>query len=253
MPVRSPDSRQRVGNNATTKPHRLLSALALPTVAALALTLTASGAAMATSPRTKSVTVGHNALSPALGAAQPAAVDLDVMGARGLKAGEHNLAADRATAAARAARSAERMRIAALVAKVMRLAQTHGWQLPVKGYVLTSGFGPRAGGFHAGEDFAVPVGTNLTSMSTGTVDFAGQESGFGNIVKICYWDGTISYYGHMSAISVNVGERVGAGEAVGKSGNTGDSTGPHMHLEIHPNGGAAVDPLPWLADHNVSP
>jgi murein DD-endopeptidase MepM/ murein hydrolase activator NlpD len=236
--LRSPDSRHRVGHNATTEPRRLLATLTLPTVAALALTLTASSAAMATSPKTKSATVGQSAAVPA--AAQPAAV-------------EHNLAVVRATAAARAARSAERVRIAALVAKVARAAQTHRWQLPVRGYVLSSGFGPRWGGFHAGEDFAVPIGTKLTSMSTGTVDFAGQESGFGNLVKICYWDGTISYYGHMSVISVNVGERVGPGEAIGQSGNTGDSTGPHMHLEIHPKGGEAVDPLPWLADHNIAP
>jgi murein DD-endopeptidase MepM/ murein hydrolase activator NlpD len=234
----SPVSRHRVGHNATTEPRRLLATLALPTVAALALTLTGSSAAMATSPKTKSVTLGQSASAPA--AAQPAAV-------------EHNLAEVRATAAVRAARSDERIRIAALVAKVARAAQTHGWRLPVKGYVLTSGFGPRWGGFHAGEDFAVPIGTNLTSMSTGTVDFAGQESGFGNIVKIRYWDGTISYYGHMSVISVSVGESVGTGEVVGLSGNTGDSTGPHMHLEIHPAGGAAVDPLPWLADHNIAP
>jgi len=57
----------------------------------------------------------------------------------------------------------------------------------------------------------------------------------------------------MSSISVNVGESVAAGQVVGQSGNTGHSTGPHLHLEIHPNGGQAVDPLPWLAAHGIAP
>ena len=72
-----------------------------------------------------------------------------------------------------------------------------------------------------------------------------------NIGLIRYWDGTVSYYAHMSTVSVNTGENVGPGEVVGQSGNSGHSTGPHLHLEIHPNGGAAIDPLPWLANHNV--
>jgi len=99
----------------------------------------------------------------------------------------------------------------------------------------------------------VDVGTPLAAMSSGTVVFAGEESGFGNLVKIRYWDGTISFYGHMSVISVNVGESVNPGKIVGESGNTGHSTGPHLHLEIHPDGGEAIDPLPWLADHHISP
>ena len=88
-------------------------------------------------------------------------------------------------------------------------------------------------------------------MSTGTVVFAGEQSGFGNLVQIRYWDGTISYFAHMSRISASTGQRVTPGQVVGQSGNTGHSTGPHLHLEIHPEGGAAVDPLPWLAARNI--
>ena len=90
-------------------------------------------------------------------------------------------------------------------------------------------------------------------MSKGTVDFAGVESGYGNIVKIRYWDGTVSYFGHMSRISVNTGQSLEAGQSVGAVGNTGQSTGPHLHLEVHPNGGEAVNPQGWLADHNIAP
>jgi hypothetical protein len=145
VPRRSSHARHPVGHNAPTKPRRLMASLALPTVAALALTLTASGAAMATSPKSTSVTVGHNAA--AVTVPQAAAVELDAIRTRGIKTAEHNLDVARAAAAARAARSAERVKLVALVSQVARAAQAHGWQLPVKGYVLTSGFGPRGGAF----------------------------------------------------------------------------------------------------------
>jgi murein DD-endopeptidase MepM/ murein hydrolase activator NlpD len=71
-------------------------------------------------------------------------------------------------------------------------------------------------------------------------------------VQIRYWDGTISYFGHMSTISVSVGQAVKPAEIVGQSGNTGHCTGPHLHLELHPSGGQAVDPLPWLTAHHIA-
>jgi murein DD-endopeptidase MepM/ murein hydrolase activator NlpD len=249
-----------------------MAGLALPTAAAVALMFTATGAAMATSPKTQSVTFSQNATavttaqpSPVNPAAHPAPVDPAVIRAQRAKAIQHTLAVVRADVAAKANRSAlvaagvarsnQRKALAARAqqAQQAQQAQAHGWRLPVKNYVLTSGFGFRWGRLHAGEDFAVPIGTDLAAMSTGTVDFAGPESGFGNLVRVRYWDGTISYFGHMSSISVNVGESVAAGQVVGQSGNTGHSTGPHLHLEIHPNGGQAVDPLPWLAAHGIAP
>jgi len=155
-------------------------------------------------------------------------------------------------AAFTAARSSERQDIAARNLAIKIEEQAHSWQLPMRACVRTSGFGWRWGRLHAGEDFAAGVGTNLVAMSTGTVTFAGQESGYGNIVKIRYWDGTITFYGHMSRLSVTQGESVDPGEVVGQSGNTGESTGPHLHLEVHPEGGAAVDPLPWLSKHQLT-
>jgi murein DD-endopeptidase MepM/ murein hydrolase activator NlpD len=151
-----------------------------------------------------------------------------------------------------AARSAQRENLAARALAASRTERAHGWQGPMKTLVRTSGFGWRWGRLHAGEDFAAPIGTNLVSMSTGKVFFAGQESGYGNIVKIRYWDGTVTFYGHMSRISVSEGEDLEPGEVVGESGNTGHSTGPHLHLEVHPDGGAAINPVPWLADHQIA-
>jgi murein DD-endopeptidase MepM/ murein hydrolase activator NlpD len=219
---------------------------------------TATGAAMATSPHAQSVIPGQNVA--AMTKPQPAVVDADLWRARPLRTIEpsqaevrREQAVGRATAAARVTRSVARKKLAARAVEAKRAARAHNWQLPLSNPVKTSGFGFRWGRLHAGEDFAVSTGTDLVSMSTGTVDSAGIESGYGNLVKIRYWDGTVSYFAHMSSISVNPGEKVEPGEVVGQSGNTGHSTGPHLHLEIHPDGGEAVDPLPWLIDHNIAP
>nr|WP_272955486.1 M23 family metallopeptidase [Pedococcus badiiscoriae] len=123
--------------------------------------------------------------------------------------------------------------------------------MPIQGAVFTSGYGWRWGRLHAGDDFGTPVGTPLKSMSTGTVTFAGWEDGYGNKIEIQYWDGTVSVFAHLSQVETTVGRKVAPGELVGLSGNTGHSTGPHLHLEIHPNGGAPIDPAPWLRDHGL--
>jgi murein DD-endopeptidase MepM/ murein hydrolase activator NlpD len=156
------------------------------------------------------------------------------------------------------ARSAERKAVAKKQALAAALKKAEAdrqarekWLMPIKGAAFTSGFGWRWGRMHEGNDFGTPVGTRIGSMSTGTVTFAGYEGGYGNKVEIEYWDGTVSVYGHMSEIDVTVGQKLAPGELVGLSGNTGHSTGPHLHLEIHPNGGAAIDPAPWLHDHGL--
>jgi murein DD-endopeptidase MepM/ murein hydrolase activator NlpD len=160
--------------------------------------------------------------------------------------------------AQRIARSAERKAVAKkrALAEALRKAEAdrkarEKWLMPIKGATFTSGFGWRWGRMHEGNDFGTPVGTRLGSMSTGTVIFAGVEGGYGNKVEIEYWDGTVSVYGHMSEIDVVVGQKLAPGDLVGLSGNTGHSTGPHLHLEIHPGGGAAIDPAPWLHDHGL--
>jgi murein DD-endopeptidase MepM/ murein hydrolase activator NlpD len=160
--------------------------------------------------------------------------------------------------AQRIARSAERTALVkkTSIAAALRKAEAarkarERWVMPIRGAVFTSGFGWRWGRMHEGDDFGTPVGTPLAAMSTGTVVFAGWEGGYGNKVEIQYWDGTMSVYGHMSQISPGVGDRVAPGDIVGLSGNTGHSTGPHLHLEIHPDGGGAIDPAPWLHNHGL--
>ena len=80
----------------------------------------------------------------------------------------------------------------------------------------------------------------------GVVIFAGWQGGYGYKVEIRHWDGTVSYYGHNSKLKVTEGQSVATGQLIALSGNTGHSTGPHLHLEIHPNGGGPVPPAPWM-------
>jgi len=228
---------------------------------------------VATSPKTQSAAFGQNVAGTT--SPQPTAVQAAALRARHLREIEqtqavararkakvvaHNLAIVRAKTVARSverkklvARSLERKKLAARAVANEHAALAHSWRLPITNPVTTSGFGYRWGRLHAGEDFAVSVGTPLAAMSTGTVDYAGAMSGYGNLVRLRYWDGTVSYFGHMSSVSVNVGQSVDPGQIVGLSGNTGHSTGPHLHLEIHPGGGAPIDPLPWLASRHIAP
>ena len=224
-----------------------MTGLALPTAAAAALTFTATGAAVVTT-NTPSATANRRAAAASLDTTVNPGQRRDPR----IQAIEDN-AKDiaRENGGARVARAAERRSLAARALEAERVAQEHSWQLPLLNAPLTSGFGSRWGRLHAGQDFGVPVGTNLVSMSTGTVIFAGEESGYGIVVKIEYWDGTVSFFAHMSRIEVTDGETLLPGEVVGESGDTGHSTGPHLHLEIHPGGGAPVDPAIWLADHKI--
>jgi murein DD-endopeptidase MepM/ murein hydrolase activator NlpD len=150
------------------------------------------------------------------------------------------------------ARTAERARVAkARRAKAAALRRAHRWVLPVHGFRHSSDFGQRWGRLHAGDDLAARTGSPVGALTTGVVVFAGQQSGYGNKVEIRHWDGTVSCYGHLSAITAHVGEPVSPGERVGRVGSTGHSTGPHLHLEVHPDGGGAIDPEPFLARRGV--
>jgi murein DD-endopeptidase MepM/ murein hydrolase activator NlpD len=120
------------------------------------------------------------------------------------------------------------------------------------GGMITSGYGARWGAMHYGVDFASPIGTPIASVSNGTVIEAGPASGFGLWVRVMQDDGTTAVYGHVNDILTTVGKRVNAGETIATVGNRGNSTGPHLHLEIWDQGGRKVDPASWLIQHGVS-
>jgi len=106
---------------------------------------------------------------------------------------------------------------------------------------------------HAGIDIANAIGTPVVAAADGIVIAAGAEGGYGNLVKLRHADGTVTLYGHNSSVLVTVGERVMAGDQIAKMGNTGNSTGPHCHFEVHLNGTDRVDPVGWLAKRGLSP
>ncbi len=130
------------------------------------------------------------------------------------------------------------------------------WVLPVTGYHLSARFGQRSGLWsrgHTGLDFAGPSGSAISSVAQGTVKSAGYEGAYGNRTVVTLDDGTDIWYAHQSRIVVRVGEKVAPGQVIGYTGSTGNVTGPHLHLEVHPNGGGAVDPYAVLVQHSIRP
>lgn len=115
---------------------------------------------------------------------------------------------------------------------------------------LTSSYGRRWGRLHAGIDLASGVGSPVRAVTNATVLSAGWEGGYGRCVRLVHSDGTVTVYAHLSAITVNKGERVAAGERIGREGNTGQSTGPHLHFEVRING-TPVNPVSWLRKRGV--
>lgn len=141
-------------------------------------------------------------------------------------------------------------------------AQAALWEKPVSKYTLSATFGK--GGTmwshkHSGQDFAVPVGTPVDAVSAGTVVKAGPNGGgdgpaYGNAIVIKHANNTYSQYAHLSKIQVTIGEKVTKGEQIALSGNTGNSSGPHLHFEIRttPNYGSAVNPVSFLRKVGVT-
>ena len=127
----------------------------------------------------------------------------------------------------------------------MAAAQTP-FAIPVRGsYRFTSGFGRRWGKMHKGADFAGAPGTPIHSTADGTVVFAGKKTGYGNVVYIRHDFGIETRYAHMSKIRVQQGQRVSRGDRIGDMGNTGRSTGTHLHYEVRLDG-KAVNPMTYI-------
>jgi len=126
--------------------------------------------------------------------------------------------------------------------------------LPVDGYRLTATFG-NAGSLwssdHTGLDFAAPPGTPLRAIDAGVVTEVGYDGSYGNKTVIALADGTELWYCHQSTQDVAVGETVAAGDVIGAIGMTGNTTGPHLHLEVRVNG-EPVDPAVALASWGLT-
>jgi murein DD-endopeptidase MepM/ murein hydrolase activator NlpD len=241
--------RRRAESTAVAPSRRpLLANATVPATAAAALSLVATGVGVAVGVDGAAAAQSGHQDKATTGTIRTAAADAALVDTPDLAAA--------ATARANqiqqeASRDAHRAMVAQLLAEQDDAA--HRWVLPLTHYVLTSPFGMRWGKLHAGEDMAAPIGTPIHAISSGVIVFAGVEEGYGNKIEIRHWDGTCSWYGHLSKIEVKVGQKVSPGEQIGLVGETGDATGPHLHLEIHPHGGGPVDPIPWLRAHGLHP
>ncbi|MEU8763105.1 peptidoglycan DD-metalloendopeptidase family protein [Streptomyces sp. NPDC048659] len=128
------------------------------------------------------------------------------------------------------------------------------FMLPVKLHQLSARFGQSGVNWmsvHTGIDFPVQYGTPVMAATDGTVRTQ-WNSAYGNMAIVTMADGTETWYCHLSSTKIRSG-KVKAGEVIAYSGNSGNSTGPHLHFEVRPNGGAAIDPLPWLLSRGLDP
>ena len=130
-------------------------------------------------------------------------------------------------------------------------ASTTTYIKPLSGGRLSSTFGRRkaptkgASSYHKGVDWATPTGTSVVASSGGTVAKAGWGSGYGYVVYINHPDGRQTRYAHLSKVLVSAGQTVSQGQKIALSGNTGISTGPHVHFEML-IGGSQVNPLNYI-------
>ncbi|MFI1423078.1 M23 family metallopeptidase [Streptomyces sp. NPDC020731] len=151
---------------------------------------------------------------------------------------------------------------AATAAQAQAAAKTTAsWISPVKNYKLSASFAQNGGMWahkHSGQDYAVPTGTTVKAAHGGTVvkaggNGAGDGPAYGNAIVIKHGNGTYSQYAHLSQVNVKIGQIVKTGQKIALSGNTGNSSGPHLHFEIRttPNYGSAVDPAKFLRANGV--
>ncbi|MEU2245954.1 peptidoglycan DD-metalloendopeptidase family protein [Streptomyces sp. NPDC019224] len=174
-----------------------------------------------------------------------------------------NLSADAENFADRASRTQERIDLKARQAAERKKREKEAarkealrpkFVIPVEQHGLSAYFG-QAGvnwmSVHTGIDFPVQYGTPVMAATDGTVRTQ-YNSAYGNMAIVTMADGTETWYCHLSSTRIRSGQ-VKAGDVIAYSGNSGNSTGPHMHFEVRPGGGAAIDPLPWLRGHGVNP
>ncbi|GAA2267326.1 M23 family metallopeptidase [Streptomyces amakusaensis] len=156
------------------------------------------------------------------------------------KKAEEKKAAD--AAAAKAAEKAEAERVAKL---------TGSFSLPTSSYRITATYGQSgpmwSSGQHTGLDFAAPAGTPVKAVGGATVKSAGWSgAAYGYLIVLQLSDGTEAWYAHLSSMTVSAGQKVAPGETIGRVGSTGNSSAPHLHLEIKTSGGSGIDPMAWL-------
>ncbi|USQ83062.1 peptidoglycan DD-metalloendopeptidase family protein [Streptomyces phaeoluteigriseus] len=153
----------------------------------------------------------------------------------------------------KAQQEAEKKKAAAEAARKERLRPKYA--LPVSNHGLSAYYGQSGINWmsqHTGIDFPVSYGTTVMAATDGVVRTQ-WNSAYGNMMIVTAKDGTETWYCHLSSYRVASGTTVKAGDPIAYSGNSGNSTGPHLHFEVRPGGASAIDPLPWLRSHGIDP
>lgn len=130
------------------------------------------------------------------------------------------------------------------------------WVLPLESYRISATFGASSylwSSVHTGLDMSAPSGTAIRAIANGVITETGYDGSYGNKTVLTLEDGTDLWFCHQTTIDVSVGDTVRGGEVIGTVGSTGNSTGPHLHLEVRPGGGDPVDPFTALLEHGVTP
>jgi murein DD-endopeptidase MepM/ murein hydrolase activator NlpD len=266
LPVRVADKPSRsTGRRVASRRTRVPSLPLLAGVAVLAIS--AGGALQAMHPGLAGAADGH--LSPASALSGSSAVGSgNVLGSRDASVSRDSdrtaLSAGSGSSLQAAADAQAKQRDASLSAQLgqaqKRAAQIrlHQWVLPIPPgvYHLTARFGDYSSlwaNFHTGLDFAAPTGTPIMAVASGTITEVGYSGAYGNRTIERLPDGTELWYCHQNEFGTAVGDKVRAGQVIGYVGSTGNVTGPHLHLEVHPGGGDPVDPYAALVARGLYP
>jgi len=154
----------------------------------------------------------------------------------------------------KAVREARQERRAEARASARAAARAPQFVMPVPGAGWSASFGEAgsmwSSGYHTGQDFTAPAGTPVHAVSAGTITSATWSNAYGNIIEITHSNGDQSWYAHMSSFAQTSGS-VSAGDVIGYVGCTGNCFGTHLHLEYHPGGGEAADPVAWLRENGA--
>ncbi|GAB3265605.1 hypothetical protein GCM10027425_31250 [Alteromonas gracilis] len=259
--------RRKATRRSTISRHPLTGLPLIPTVAGSIAIAVAAGGAM-TAGGAASATTAEAASSRPVAFNSLAAVAIEpVLDTRTVAISRDSMRDAKEDAAAEELQDATEVQARqrnAFIANLARSAEKQAakikqnlWQLPIDGgYRLTARFG-MAGGLwssdHTGLDFAAPLGTPIVSVANATITEVGYAGAYGLQTVAVLEDGTEVWYNHQSGTSVQVGDVVNAGEVIGSVGSTGNSTGPHLHLEVRPGGGDPVDPYTALVYHGLQP
>lgn len=165
---------------------------------------------------------------------------------------------DVAEAQARERNAALRQLALSAEKQAQKLVTDNAWVLPIEAgtYQITAGFGQSSGLWahtHTGLDFAAPTGTPIRSVAAGQVTSTGYDGSYGNKTVVTLEDGTELWYCHQTSFAVSPGDEVSSGQTIGTVGSTGNTTGPHLHLEVRPGAGDPVDPHDALVVHGLRP